>query len=64
MADGVWTRQGTYTIDDYMLLPDDMRVELIDGVIYEMNSPSAIHQVISMELSYEIRNFLKKNSRT
>ena len=28
-----YPRQGTNTIDDYLALPDDQRVELIDGVI-------------------------------
>ena len=31
-----YPRQGSYTIDDYLALPDDQRVELIDGVIYDM----------------------------
>ena len=32
VASGTWSRQGTYTVDDYLALPDDIRVELIDGV--------------------------------
>ncbi len=40
-------RQGSYTIEDYFALPEDRRYELIDGVIYEMASPSRQHQVIA-----------------
>ncbi|MCD7957330.1 MAG: Uma2 family endonuclease [Lachnospiraceae bacterium] len=39
-------RQGDYTLEDYLSLPDDHRVELIDGVIYDMASPTLIHQAI------------------
>lgn len=38
--------QGTYTLDDYYALPDDVRAELIDGVIYDMTAPTSIHQII------------------
>lgn len=39
-------KQGSYTLKDYYKLPDDQRVELIDGVLYNMASPSNIHQLI------------------
>ena len=39
-------RPGDYTIEDYYKLPDDKRVELIDGVFYDMASPSVAHQLI------------------
>lgn len=39
-----------YTIDDYYALPDDRRVELIDGVIYDMTAPSVTHQMILGDL--------------
>lgn len=32
-------RQGNYTIEDYYDWPDDRRIELIDGVIYDMAAP-------------------------
>ena len=41
-----YPRQGSYTIDDYLALPDDQRVELIDGVIYDMSAPTTPHQLI------------------
>lgn len=39
--------QGEYTLEDYYKIPDDIRVELIDGVIYEMSSPTSVHQLIA-----------------
>ncbi len=54
-------RQGEYTIEDYYAMPEDRRVELIDGVIYDMASPSYEHQLISGELSYQLQDYVKKN---
>ena len=34
------------TLDDYLSLPDDQRVELIDGIFYDMAVPAAGHQAI------------------
>lgn len=48
--DGKWPRQGEYTLDDYYALPDDVRVELIDGVIYDMTAPTRKHQTIALHL--------------
>ena len=39
-----------YTLDDYYALPDDQRVELIDGVFYDMAAPTMEHQSILGEL--------------
>ncbi len=39
-----------YTLDDYYAIPDEQRVELIDGVFYDMASPSWMHQMILGEL--------------
>ena len=54
-------KQGEYTLEDYFALPDDRRVELIDGVIYDMAAPSHEHQLVSGELSYQLQDFVKKN---
>ncbi len=55
----VWTRQGTYTLDDYLALPDDIRVELIDGVFYDMSSPLSVHQLLAGEIHRVLANFLR-----
>ena len=58
---GVKKKQGEYTLEDYYALPDDQRVELIDGVFYEMNAPTGIHQVIAGELHALFREYIRKN---
>lgn len=37
---------GRYTIEDYLTLPEERRVELIDGCFYDMAAPTGIHQLI------------------
>lgn len=40
-----WPRQGEWTYDDYLRLPDDgRRYEIIEGVLYVSNAPSHLHQ--------------------
>ena len=51
-------RQGEYTLEDYYALPDERRVELIDGVIYDMSAPSFVHQHISGAVYSQIRNYI------
>ena len=55
-----YDRQGTYTIDDYLALPDDRRAELIDGVIYDMAAPTNLHQLITAEIHFQIMNYIRK----
>lgn len=52
---------GPCTVDDYYALPDERRVELIDGVIYDMGAPTTIHQLIAIEFVVQIRNYIRKN---
>lgn len=40
-------QQGEYTLEDYYEIPDDIRVELIDGVFYNMTAPTSPHQLIA-----------------
>lgn len=40
-------QQGEYTLEDYYQIPEERRVELIDGVIYDMASPTSFHQLIA-----------------
>lgn len=51
-------KQGDYTIEDYRKLPEERRVELIDGVFYEMFAPTNIHQIIAGELHRILLNFI------
>ena len=54
-------KQGEYTLEDYYAIPDDRRVELIDGVIYDMSSPTSVHQDLSGSIYLELRMYVKKN---
>ena len=49
-SDPMGKKDGEYTLDDYYALPDERRVELIDGVFYDMSAPAVIHQKILGEL--------------
>lgn len=51
-------RQGEYTLEDYYALPDERRVELIDGVIYDMSAPTFVHQHILGEAYTTIRKYI------
>lgn len=57
----VTRKEETYTIDDIYNLPDGKRAELVDGQIYYMAPPGRIHQKLSMFLSNEISEYIKKN---
>lgn len=50
------------TLEQYEALPEDKRAEVFDGVIYDMASPSQIHQTILTELLVMIRNYIKSKS--
>lgn len=54
----VWDRQGEYTLEDYYALPDEKRVELIDGVFYDMSSPRNDHQLISGQLHAMLLSYI------
>ncbi|MBR5421438.1 MAG: Uma2 family endonuclease [Lachnospiraceae bacterium] len=50
-----------YTIEDYHALSDDgPRMELIDGKFYQMASPLTDHQLILVELTRIIGNYINK----
>ena len=53
-----------YTYNDYLSLPGDERIEIIEGHIYNMGSPSAIHQRLSMILSAEIYRLIMVNAKS
>ena len=55
-------QQGEYTIEDYYALPDDKRMELIDGVFYDMAAPSNIHQIIAAQIYRYIFDFIYSQS--
>ena len=46
-------------LEQYEALPEDLRVEVFDGVVYDMASPSQEHQTISMELSTVLNTYIR-----
>ncbi len=54
-------QDGEYTLDDYYALPEERRVELIDGVFYDMSTPRFVHQDIVNIVNNTIYNYIKKN---
>lgn len=47
------------TLEQYEALPENKRVEVFEGVIYNMASPSEIHQTISTELTTILNTYIK-----
>ncbi len=47
-------KPGEFTLEDYYAIPDDRRVELIDGVIYDMATPTLGHQTIIFETGLQL----------
>ena len=46
------------TLEQYEMLPEEKRFEVFDGVIYDMASPSQVHQALSMQLSTLINTYI------
>lgn len=52
-------RQKEYTLEDYYALPDEQRAELIDGVLYDMASPSTVHQELIGILHLQMAGYVR-----
>lgn len=55
-------KEEIYTIEDIYALPEGQRAELIDGKIYYMAPPNTRHQMLVMDLSYQIKDYIKRNN--
>jgi Uma2 family endonuclease len=62
-ADKEQNKQGEYTLIDYYALPDDRRVELIDGVFYDMASPRTVHQDITGYFHMALYQYIKDKKK-
>lgn len=52
-----------FTYADYKKYPENERIEIINGHIYDMSpTPSRMHQGIIMELSTILNNYIKSNN--
>ena len=54
---------GPYTVDDYMKLSEDVRVELIDGYFYDMASPLQLHQQLLGQMHLQVYHCIEKSGR-
>ena len=54
-------KKGDYTLEDYYVLPSDVRAELINGEIFMMEAPYVVHQDISAYVHMAIYSFIRKN---
>ena len=52
---------GNKTIEDYMVLPEGTRIEMIDGRFYNMAAPTFAHQKIAGLIYNVFENFVKEN---
>ena len=59
MPPALQLRPGTITLEQYEALPENRRAEVFDG---DMASPSQIHQMLSMELSNILYNYIKRKN--
>ena len=53
--------QGHYTVEDYLDWPEEERIELIDGVIYDMAAPTYKHQIVLNHISTQISSQIFAN---
>lgn len=53
-------KPGEFTIEDYYALPDDKRVELIDGVFYDMAAPTIEHQLLAGSVYFQIVTYIRR----
>ena len=53
--------QGSYTVEDYRALPEEQRVELIDGYFYDMAAPTFLHQLTAGEIHRPVANYIYDN---
>ncbi|MCD8241561.1 MAG: Uma2 family endonuclease [Lachnospiraceae bacterium] len=51
--------QGEYMLKDYYELPEERRVELIDGVIYDMAAPTSVHQILISEIRDILQSYIR-----
>ena len=46
----------------YESMPEEQRMEVFDGIAYNMASPSQLHQSILTELLVSLRNYIRENN--
>lgn len=49
------------TLEEYEATPEGERIEVFEGIPYAMAGPSLTHQRLSIELSYLLKDYIRKN---
>ena len=50
----------TITLEQYEALPENRRVEVFDGIVYDMASPSQIHQRMLLKISAMLDSYIER----
>ena len=50
-----------YTYNDYLLLPEDRRYEILDGELYMVAAPNIKHQRVSRKLTIVLTRHVETN---
>ncbi len=53
---------GDKTLEDYMMLPEGTRIEMIDGRFYNMAAATVVHQRIALMIGNVFENFINENN--
>lgn len=56
-----YRRKSGYTLEDYLALPEEQRVELIDGVFYDMAAPTTVHQAFGGFIHKKLLDYVLEN---
>ena len=62
MSPPLQTQPEIISLQQYEAFPEDKRVEVFDGIAYDMSSPSQIHQTILTELLVSLRSYIKRKN--
>lgn len=52
--------QGQFTVEDIFALPENVRAELIDGVMYDMAEPTLLHQAIAGYIHSQFLSYIRR----
>jgi len=50
------------TLEQYEAFPEDARIEIFEGVAYDMAGPSESHQTISTELTTILNTYIRQKN--
>lgn len=62
-ATGAKKKKHLVTIEERDLLPEEVRTELIDGVLYDMSAPSITHQLVGKLVARQLDDCIEKSGR-